>query len=235
MSHNLLPVSHRNTVGLRQAQFLYALMTDVTIDLPSVICNSFIKMHHSKDASLSLIHPCAITRILTHLKMNFPRDIPLVPRPGKPINRHSTTRITAQMQEQKQKKKKRARKAGNAEEDDAVGPSSEQKGIVSHLQRISSQLDAQQVLLVKLSARLRRVEQRVMGSSSGAAGTASASSTDGTEADGSEPDAVVEGDHYDKNDDIDDDDEEDEDEEEEDDKDEDEEDEDEDDEHGNPK
>jgi hypothetical protein len=230
MSHNLLPVSHRNTVGLRRAQFLYALMTGVTIDLPSVICNSFIKMHHSKDASLSLIHPCAITRILTHLKFTFPAGIPLVPRSGKPIDRHSATRIAAQMQEQKQKKKKkRAREAGNDEEHDAAGPSSELKGIVSHLQRISSQLDAQQVLLGKLSARMRRIEQRAIGSSSGAAGTASASSTDGTEADGSEPDAAVEGDHYDKNDDIDDDEEEDEDEdedeeEEEDDEDEDEED-----------
>ena len=97
MSHNLLPVSHRNTLGLRRAQFLYALMTGVTIDLPSVICNSFITMHHSKDASLSLIHPCAITRILTHLNMNFPAAIPLVPRLGKPINRHSTTWIAAQM------------------------------------------------------------------------------------------------------------------------------------------
>ena len=242
-SHNLLPVSHRNTVGLRRAQFLYALMTGVTIDLPLVICNSFITMHQSKDASLSLIHPCAITRILTHLNMNFPAAISLVPRSVQPINRHSATQIAAQMQEQKQKKKKkRAREAGNDEEHDAAGPSSELKGIVSHLQRISSQLDAQQVLLVKLSARLRRVEQRVIGSSSGAAGIASASSTDGTEADGSEPDAAVEGDHYDKNDDIDDDDEEDEeedeDEEEEDDEDEDEEDEedeDEDDKHGNPK
>ena len=56
----------------------------------------------------------------------------------------------------------------------------------------SSQLDAQQVLLGKLSTRMHRVEQRAIGSSSGAAGTASASSTDGTEADGSEPDAAVE-------------------------------------------
>ncbi len=194
-------------------------MTGVTIDLPSVICNSFIKMHYSKDASLSLIHPCAITRILTHLNMKFTAAISLVPRSGKPINRHSATRIAAQMQEQKQKKKKHAREAANDKEDDAAGPSSELKGIVSYLQRISSQLDAQQVLLGKLSTRMRRVEQRAIGSSSGAAGTASASSTDGTEADGSEPDAAVEGDHYDKNDDIDDDDE----------------DEDEDDKHGNPK
>jgi hypothetical protein len=33
MSHNLLSVSHRNTVCLRRAQFLYAFMTDVSIDL----------------------------------------------------------------------------------------------------------------------------------------------------------------------------------------------------------
>ena len=38
MSHNLLPVSHRNTVSLRQAQFLYAFMTGISIDLQSVIC-----------------------------------------------------------------------------------------------------------------------------------------------------------------------------------------------------
>jgi hypothetical protein len=60
------------------------------------------------------------------------------------------------MQKQKQKKKKRAREADNDEEDDAVGPSSvadardELKGIVSYLHRISSQLDAQQVLLGKI-------------------------------------------------------------------------------------
>ena len=66
---------------------------------------------------------------------------------------------------------------------------------------------------------MRRLEQWAMDSSSGAAWTPSASSTNVTEADGSEPDAVVEDDHYDKNDDIDDDDDE----------------EDEDDEHGSPK
>ena len=157
--------------------------------------------------------------------MNFPAAIPLVPRSVKPINRHSATRIVAQMQKQKQKQKKRGREADNDEEDDVAGPSSvaderdELKSIVSYLDRISSQLNAQQILLGKLSTRMGRLEQRAIGSSSGAARTASASSTDGTEGDGSEPDAAVEGDHYDKNDDIDDDDEE----------------EDEDDEHGDPK
>jgi hypothetical protein len=103
-------------------------------------------------------------------------------------------------------------------EDDAASPSSvadvtaELKSIVSYLDRISSQLNAQQIVLGKLNTRMRRLEQRAMDSSSGAAWTPSTSSTDGTEADGSEPDAAVEGDHYDKNDDIDDDDEEDEDE-----------------------
>ena len=38
MSHNLLPVSHRNTIFLRRAQFLYVFMTGVSIDLPFVIC-----------------------------------------------------------------------------------------------------------------------------------------------------------------------------------------------------
>ena len=193
-------------------------MTGVTIDLPLVICNSFITMHHSKDASLSLIHPCAITRILTHLNMNFSAAILLVPRSVKSINRHSATQIAAQMQKQKQKQKKCGREADNNEEDDAAGPSSvaderdKLKSIVSYLDRISSQLNAQQILLGKLSTRMCCLEQRAIGSSSGAAGTASASSID----------TVVEGDHYDKNDDIDDDNEEDEDE-------------DEDDEHGNPK
>jgi hypothetical protein len=225
MSHNLLPVSHRNTFELRQAQFLYALMTGVSIDLPSVICNSFITMHQSKDASLSLIHPCAITRILTHLNMNFLAAIPLVTRSVQPINRHSITRIAAQMQKQK----KLTREVDNDEEDDATGPSyvadvrAELKSIVSYLDRISSQLNAQQTVLGKLNTRMRRLEQRAMDSSSGATCTPSASSTYGIEADGSEADAAVEGDHYDKNDDIDDDDDEDEDEE------------DEDDEHGSPK
>ena len=68
-------------------------------------------------------------------------------------------------------------------------------------------------MLGKLNTRMRRLEQWAMDSSSGAAWTPSASSTNDTEADGSELDAVVEGDHYDKNDDIDDDDEEDEDDE----------------------
>ena len=135
------------------------------------------------------------------------------------------------MQKQKQKQKKRTREADNDEEDDveddATGPSSvadvraELKSIVSYLDRISSQLNAQQTVLGKLSTRMRRLEQRGMDSSSGAACRPSASSTDGTKADGSEADATVEGDHYDKNDDVDDDEEEDE--------------EDEDDEHGSPK
>ena len=143
-------------------------MTGVTIDLPSVICNSFITMHHSKDALLSLIHPCAITHILTNLNMNFPAAIPLVPQSVKPINRHSATRMVAQMQKQKQKQC--AREADNDEEDDAAGPSSvanerdELKSIVSYLDRISSQLNAQQILLGKLSTRMGRLEQRAIGS-----------------------------------------------------------------------
>ena len=217
MSHNLLPVSHRNTFGLCQAQFLYALMTSVSIDLPSVICNSFITMHQSKDTSLSLIYLCAITRILTHLNMNFPAAIPLVPRSVQPINHHSVTWIAAQMQKQKKCTREADNDGENDVEDDGVGPSSvadvtvELKSIVSYLDRISSQLNAQQIVLGKLNTCMCRLEQWAMDSSSGAAWTPSASSTDGTEADGSEPDVAVEGDHCDKNDDIDDDEDEDED------------------------
>jgi hypothetical protein len=67
-------------------------------------------------------------------------------------------------------------------------------------------------VLDKLNTCMCRLEQWAMDSSSGAAWTPSASSTDGTEADDSEPDAAVEGDHYDKNDDIDDNDDEEDDE-----------------------
>jgi hypothetical protein len=62
-------------------------------------------MHQSKDATLSLIRPCAITRILTHLNMTFPAAIPLVHQSVQSINGHSVTWIAAHMQQQKQKKR----------------------------------------------------------------------------------------------------------------------------------
>ncbi len=80
----------------------------------------------------------------------------------------------------------------------------ELKTVVSYLDHISSRLNRQEIVLGKLNTRMRCLEQWAMDSSSGAAFTPSVSSTDGTEADGTEPDATVEGDQYDKNDDIDD-------------------------------
>ncbi len=71
MCHNLLTVSHRNTIPLPQAQFLYAFKTGVSIDLSFVICNSWLSMHCSEHTSNRLIHPCVITRLLTHLNMTF--------------------------------------------------------------------------------------------------------------------------------------------------------------------
>jgi hypothetical protein len=75
----------------------------------------------------------------------------------------------------------------------------ELKIVVSYLDRIISQLNGQDIVSGNLNTRMRYLEQWAMNSSSGAAFAPSVTSTDGTE-----PDVVVEGDQYDKNDDIDD-------------------------------
>ena len=191
MSHNLLSVSHRNIVCLRRAQFLYAFMTNVSIDLPSVICNSFITMYHAKDVTVSLIPQCVIIRILTHLNMTFPAAIMLVYRFVQPINGHSVTRITTHMQKQK----KRTRETENDGEDDETGPISltdvtaELKIVVSYLDCIIFQLNEQDIVSGNLKTRMRYLEQWAKNSSSGVAFAPFVTSTDGTE-----PDAVVEGD-----------------------------------------
>ncbi len=61
-----LPLSHRNTITKTQAKFLYAFITEVSIDLPSVICKSLIEIYEYEDKMSHLIHPCLITRLLTH-------------------------------------------------------------------------------------------------------------------------------------------------------------------------
>jgi hypothetical protein len=79
-----LPLSHKNTIIKAQAKFLYAFMTKVSIDLPSVICKSLIEMYEYEDKMSHLIHPYLITRLLTH---NDPLNIPQLPRSAKPIGK----------------------------------------------------------------------------------------------------------------------------------------------------
>ena len=61
MCFNLLLLSHRNTITQARAKFLYAFITKVSIDLPSVICKSFIEIHECEDKMSYLIYPCLIT------------------------------------------------------------------------------------------------------------------------------------------------------------------------------
>jgi hypothetical protein len=97
MCFNLLPLSHRNTISKVRVKFLYAFMTGVSIDLPSVICNSLIEMHQCQDKTSHLIHPSPITRLHTYLKITIPSTIPRVPRSTQPIDKTSISQISNQM------------------------------------------------------------------------------------------------------------------------------------------
>jgi hypothetical protein len=101
MCFNLLPLSHRNTITKARAKFLYAFMTKVFIDLPSVICKSLIEMHECEDKMSHLIYPCLITRLLTHLKIMIPSNIPQLPQSAKPIGKSSIKQMGGQLKKDK--------------------------------------------------------------------------------------------------------------------------------------
>ena len=94
-------------------------MTKVSIDLPSVICKSLIEVHECEDKMSHLIHPCLITRLLTHLKITIPLNIPQLPRSAKPIGRSSIKLIGGQL-----KKDKVPQPDDPNGEDNGAGPSS---------------------------------------------------------------------------------------------------------------
>ena len=97
MCFNLLPLSYRNTVIKERAKFLYAFMKKVSIDLLSVLRKSLIELHEYEDKMTHLIYPCLITRLLTHLKITIPSNIPQLPLLAKPISNHSIKRMDGQL------------------------------------------------------------------------------------------------------------------------------------------
>ena len=116
---DLLPLSHWNTITKTWAKFLYTFMTKVSIDLPSVICKSLIEVHECEDKMSHLIHPCLITRLLTHLKITIPSNIPQLSRSAKPIDKSSIKWISGQL-----KKDKVPQPDDPNGEDNGAGPSS---------------------------------------------------------------------------------------------------------------
>ena len=82
MGSNLNPLSHGNTVTIERANnLLYALLKDVPIDLPSILCQSLLGLYYSHDYRHNLYLPFSITCILIHLGFYLPTPfIELKPR-----------------------------------------------------------------------------------------------------------------------------------------------------------
>ena len=82
MGSNLNPLSHGNTITIERANnLLYALLTDVPIDLPSILCQSLLGLYYSHDYRHNLYLPFSITCILIHLGFYLPTPfIELKPR-----------------------------------------------------------------------------------------------------------------------------------------------------------
>lgn len=66
MPHHLSYVPYQY-VTVAYATMLYALFTDVPIDLPKFICKSFMDCHYNSNKRFVFSHPMVITQILLHL------------------------------------------------------------------------------------------------------------------------------------------------------------------------
>ena len=139
-------------------------MTKVSIDLSSVICKSLIEVHECEDKMSHLIHPCLITRLLTHLKITIPSNIPQLSRSAKPIDKSSIKWISGQL-----KKDKVPQPDDPNGEDNGAGPSSSTPSstdvmaslhaISGFQERIFNKLKEYDVVLVKMSKRLESIQE----------------------------------------------------------------------------
>ena len=67
----LTPRSHYNTITEPGAHFLFSLLEDLTIDIPSHMIVSMIDIYQDITTRDKLIFPSAVTRILTHMHVTI--------------------------------------------------------------------------------------------------------------------------------------------------------------------
>ena len=65
--HCLWPISHLHTIPLERCAFLYAFVSDASINFPHLFLHSLNEVHRSSAVAYALIHPIFIHRILLFL------------------------------------------------------------------------------------------------------------------------------------------------------------------------
>ena len=74
MTFILHPLSHYKSITELHARFLLSLLEDISIDFPSHLILSFIDVYRDTTTCDKLIFPLAITRILRHFSVSFPKS-----------------------------------------------------------------------------------------------------------------------------------------------------------------
>ena len=74
MTFVLHPLSHYNTITEARARFLLSLIEDLSIDFPSHIILSLIDVYKNTAIRDKLIFLLAITRLLRHFSVSYPRS-----------------------------------------------------------------------------------------------------------------------------------------------------------------
>ena len=69
----LYPLSHYNSITKSRARFLLSLIEDLSIDFSSYFILSFIDVYRDTATCDKLIFPSAITRIIRHSSVSYPR------------------------------------------------------------------------------------------------------------------------------------------------------------------
>jgi len=72
MGANLNPLSQGNTITIERENFIYVILTDVPIDLPSILCQSRLGVYYSHEYRQDLYRLVTITCILIHLGFYLP-------------------------------------------------------------------------------------------------------------------------------------------------------------------
>ena len=70
----LHPLSHYNSITESRARFLLSLLKKLTIDFPSHFILSLIDVYKDTTTCDKLIFPSAITRILHHFSISYPKS-----------------------------------------------------------------------------------------------------------------------------------------------------------------
>ena len=68
--HSLWPISHLYTIPIERCAFLYALVTDAPMSIPTLFICSLVEVHRSSSKLHGLFFSVFIHRILLHLGLD---------------------------------------------------------------------------------------------------------------------------------------------------------------------